>query len=118
MGSGSSLPKTDKQARLVERKVCSTYDSGNCRWGGVDICPNAGSPPPLATSGARGFLNRRGLCAETAQSPLTVILKLVTSGLISIIFIVLGTVNLQLQGLLVPMSLRPVLGIMAAFGRL
>ena len=40
----------------------------------------------------------RGLRAETAQSVLTVIFKVVIRGLISIILIVLGTVNLQFQG--------------------
>ena len=56
----------------------------------------------------------RGLHAETAQSALTVILKLV-SGLINIILIVLGTVSLQFQGRFVPISLRPVLGIVATY---
>ena len=57
----------------------------------------------------------RGLRAETAQSVLTVIFKLVIGGLISIILIVLGTVNLQFQGHFVPTSSRPVLGIVAAY---
>ena len=46
---------------------------------------------------------------ETAQSALTVILKLVISGLISIILIVSSTVNLQLQSWSVSISLRPIL---------
>jgi len=57
----------------------------------------------------------RGLWAETAQSALTVILKLVIGGLTSVIFIVLGTVNLHFQGWFVSISLRPVLGTAAAF---
>ena len=40
----------------------------------------------------------KGLHAETAKSSLTVIFKLVISGLTSIILIVLGTSNLQFQG--------------------
>ena len=44
---------------------------------------------------------------------LTVIFRLVISGLTSIILIVLGTVNLQLQSPFVPMSLWSVLGIVA-----
>ena len=71
----------------------------------------------LATSGARCFIERSGgglLHAETAQSSLTVIFKLVTSGLTSIILVVLGTVILQFQGPFVPISLHPVLGIVAA----
>ena len=57
----------------------------------------------------------RGLHAETAQSALTVILKLVIGSLASVILIVLGTVNLQFQGRFVPISLRPVLRIVAAY---
>ena len=44
--------------------------------------------------GGRG----RELHAETAQSSLTVIFKLVIGGLTSLIFVVLDTVNLQFQG--------------------
>ena len=71
----------------------------------------------LATSGARCFTERSGgglLPAETAQSSLTVIFKLVISSLTSIILVVLSTVNLQFQGPFVPISLQPVLGIVAA----
>ena len=74
----------------------------------VDICP-----PALATSGARAFIDRdvgvRGLRAEKAQSALMVIFRLVISGLTGIMLVVLGTVNLQFQGPLVLISLRPVL---------
>ena len=45
---------------------------------------------------------------------LTVIFKLVISGLTSIILIVLGTVNLQFQSPFVPVSLQSVLGTVAA----
>ena len=54
------------------------------------------------------------LQAGTAQSSLTVIFKLVVSGLTSIILIVLGTVNLQFRGALVPISLWSILRIVAA----
>ena len=54
------------------------------------------------------------LHAETAQSSLTVTLKFVISGLTSIILVVLGTVTLQFQGALVPISLRSALRIVAA----
>ena len=57
----------------------------------------------------------RGLRAETAQSALTVILKLVISGLTSVILIVLTAVNLQFQGQFVSHFLRPVLKIVAAY---
>ena len=71
---------------------------------------------PTDSQWARAFIDR-GLVlhAETAQSALTVILKLVIRGLTSIILIVLTTVNLQFQGQFIPISLRPVLGIVAAY---
>ena len=85
---------------------------------GADICPKADEPPLLATSGARVFIDRSGqgggLPAETVASALTVIFKLVISGLTSIILIVLGTVNLQFQSPFVPVSLQSVLGTVAA----
>ena len=46
---------------------------------------------------------------QEQQSALTVIFRLVISGLTSIISIVLGAVNLQFQGPFVPISLSPVL---------
>ena len=49
------------------------------------------------------------------SSVLTVILKLVIGGLTSIILIVLSTVNLQFQGQFVPIYLRPILRIAAAY---
>ena len=77
-------------------------------WGRVaDICPKADSPPPLATSGARAFVDRRkGLHAEATRSALTVIFTLVTDGLTSLG--VSGTVNLQSQAPFVPISLGQV----------
>ena len=83
----------------------------------ADIRPKADSPPPtLGTSGTRGFIDRRWgvLYIERTQSSLTVVFKLVISGLTRIILVVLGTVNLQFQGRFVPISLRLVLGIVAA----
>ena len=52
-----------------------------------------------------------GLHAETAQSSLTP--SSVGHQLISIILVVLGTVNLQFWGALVPISLGTFLGIVA-----
>ena len=71
-------------------------------------------PPPHADNQwAKAFIDG-GRHAETAQAALTGILKLVIGGLTSVISIVLDTVNLQFQGWFVPISLRPVLGIVAA----
>ena len=90
LGLAAWYSKANKQDRLVER--------GGGRV--ADICPKANSPHPLHENGVRAFIDRGGrwLHAERAQSSLTVIFNLVTSGLTSIILIVLGTVNLQFQG--------------------
>ena len=62
-----------------------------------------GQLPSADNQGARTFTDRgRELHVETAQSALTVILKLVVCGLISVILIVSRTVSLQLQGRFVP----------------
>ena len=54
-----------------------------------------------------------GLPAETAESSLTVIFKLIISALTSIILVVSGTISFQFQGALVPTSLQSVLRIAA-----
>ena len=97
---------------LVERKVCFISDAGNL-WGRAYTGPKANSPPHPQLVGKSFYRLREGLHAETAQSALTVILKLV-SGLTSVILIVLNTVSLQLQDRFVSISLRSVLGIVAA----
>ena len=52
--------------------------------------------------GPRACIGRgRGLHAETAQSALTVILKLIIGGLSGVILLVLVTISLQFQGKLV-----------------
>ena len=55
-----------------------------------------------------------GIHAEQ-QSQLDSHLQIVTGGLTSVFLTVLGEVNLQLQGPFVPISLRPVLGFVAAY---
>ena len=63
-------------------------------------------PPTPYNQGARAFIDGgRGLRAETAQSALTVILKLVIDGLTNVILVVLSTVTLQFQSICI--SLRP-----------
>ena len=61
------------------------------------------------------YRQREEAVCRAAQSALTVILTLVFGGLISVILIVLSTINLQLQGQFVPISLSPVLRIVAAY---
>ena len=72
--------KANKEARLVERKVYFVLDAGNGggEWdmGGL---LSKGQLPTTDNQWARAFIDgRRGLYVETAQSTLTVILKLVT----------------------------------------
>ena len=54
------------------------------------------------------------LHAETAQPSLTVISKVVISGLTGMILIILRAVNLQFQGPFVPISLQSILRIVAS----
>ena len=97
----------------MERKVCFILDAGNQGRGQTPVQ----RPTPLPDNQwARAFIDGgRGLRAETSQSALTVILKLVISGLTSVILIVLTAVNLQFQGQFVSHFLRPVLKIVAAY---
>ena len=55
------------------------------------------------------------LHAVTVHSSLPVIFRLVVGGLTSVILVVLGIVNLQLQGPFVPISLKSLLGIVAVY---
>ena len=68
--------KADKEAELVERKVCFISKAGNLRVVGwrADFCPKASSPW-LTITGQEHFYQWR---EETSQSALTVFLKLVT----------------------------------------
>ena len=62
-GLAAHHPKANKQATLVERKVCFISDAGNMGKGGrvVDICPKADSTAPNQ-QGVRVFIDRvRGL---------------------------------------------------------
>ena len=52
---------------------------------------------------------------EYSQLRQSVIFKVIIGGLTTVVFIFLGTVNLQSQGLFIPISLRPVLRIVAAY---
>ena len=100
---------------ILDANKLSTLEAGGVREK-ADACPKADSlhPQPVGKS----FYRQRKeawLHAETAQSALTSILKLVISGLTSVMMIVLCTVNLQFQGLFVSISLRLVLRIMGAY---
>ena len=78
--------KASKQARLVKRSNCRGVQTS------VQRLTSPTSSPALASSEARAFTNRRkGLYAETVQSALTVIFKLVISGLTSIILVIFSS---------------------------
>ena len=109
--------KASKQASLVERKICFNSVAGNCGGRVVDICPKADSlPSPLPNPptpscqqpvGQEILQVEGGDYMQKQYMALTVIFKLV-------IWVVLGIVNLHFQGLFVPISLRPILGTVAA----
>ena len=109
-GPTACLSKANKEASLVERKVCFILEASN--HGGVwtpvpKPTPHPTSTPVLTISGQVIFIGwRRELHAERVQSALTVILKWVIGDLTSVIFIVLCTVNLQFSGQFVSLSLR------------
>ena len=74
--------------------------------------------PQLGGGGWQTFVQRlipppQGAACRNSTA-LTVIFKLVISSLMNIILTVLGTVHFQFQGPFVPISLRPVLRIVAA----
>ena len=69
--------KANKEAKLVEMKVCFILEAGNLRRGEGGL-PSKGRLPATDHQWARAFIDRgRGLHSETAQSALKVILKLV-----------------------------------------
>ena len=83
--------------------------------GGEGRCLSKGHLSAADNRGPRALIGRgRGLHAETAQSALMVVLKSVSGGLTSVIWIVLGTDNCHSQGQFVSISLRPVLGTVGA----
>ena len=67
-----------------------------------------GGLPLPQPGGKSSYRQREGLHAETVPSALRVILKLVIGGLISVVLLVLGRINLQSQGWFVPIFLKPV----------
>ena len=103
----------------MERKLSCISDAGNWVGGsGQHLSKDQllSHPCPWQAVGESIYreLGVGELHAETAQSSLTVIFKLVISGLTSIILVVLGTVALQLWGALVPISLQLSLRIVVA----
>ena len=114
-GPAACHSETSKEASLVERKVCFILDAGNGGGGEggrgrVDTCRKADSP--RHNQGARAFIGwGRGLHVETTQSALTVILKLVMRHHLDCFKYSSSSVS----GSVSSHSLRPVLGIVAAY---
>ena len=109
--------EASEEARLLERRVCFILDANNGRGQGEEgRCLSKGQLPPHFTTSqeARGFIGRRRLRVETAQSALSHLEIGHAVGLTSIILIVFSTVSFQFQGWFVLISLRPVLRIVAA----
>ena len=90
----------------MKRKICfwilATCGEGAC----------LSTHTPQQSGGKKFYRWREGAtCRNCTVS--SVILKLICGGLISIILIALSIVNLQFQGQFIPISLRPILRIVA-----
>ena len=79
-GVAARRSKANKQARLVEGKVCFISDAGNCGGRVPEICPRLTPAPDK--QGVRVFTDRiffffleGRLHAETVQTSLTVVFK-------------------------------------------
>ena len=105
------------ETSAVERKGCFIQEPGDLG----KRQPHLQRPTPPCQSAGRVFKQesvhkwKEGATCRTALSVLMTILKLVLHGLIGAILIVLSTVNLQFQGWFVPISLRPLLRIVAPY---
>ena len=68
-GPAAHCSKANKEARLVERKVCFILDAGNWAAGRVDGCPKADSPHPRQSVGKSFYRQREGpTCRNNAVS--------------------------------------------------
>ena len=119
-GLTAHCSKANEEARWVEKGKAALFWM-RAMGRGLVGCPSKGQFPPTSTPTPALTIReqefffigwRWGLQAETAQSVLIVLLKLVISGLTSVVLI---AINLQFQGRFVPISLRPIFGIVAAY---
>ena len=110
-GMAAVSSKPIKEARFVQPRVCFILDAGNREWRREGhkgpFSPSTDSPLPDSTPTVgggvvKGFIDRGRGCLQKQQSALMVILKLITSGLASISFAVLGAVNLSSRVSLFP----------------
>ena len=108
--------KANKEASLVERKVCFILDASN--WWGKGRLLSKGQFPTTTTSGQEHLQVEGGGYMQKQHSQLgQSSWNWSCGGLTSVILIVLSidTINLQFQGRFVPIFLRPILGIVAAY---
>ena len=113
--------ESNTERQVLDRRKDNFIEKGDNPGEKVDSCPK--ETTPHCQQGTRDFKEvfpgcvgrERRLHAEAAQSALTVVLKLVISGLIGVILIVLSMVNRQFQGWFVPISLRPPFTLLAAY---
>ena len=113
-GPAAGCSKANKEARLVERKVCFVLDAGKGRGGVVGCGVGRLSEGWLSRTANRwtwASVDRgRGHVWKRHSQLWQPSWNWSCSGLTSVVVIILSTVNLQFQGWLVPISLRPVLG--------
>ena len=87
-------PEANKQATLVERKVCFVSDASNWVVRVVGHL-SKGRHPLTGSQWGKSFYRQKGSYGQKRRkSALTVIFRLVIAGLSSVILIVWGTVNL------------------------
>ena len=99
----------------MERKVCFISDAGNL-WGGWQTSVQRPTPHPDKQGSESFYRQSQGWGAPCRNSAVISDShpELVISGLSSILLVVVGTVDLQFRGVLVPISLRSILRIVAA----
>ena len=86
------LLKSQKQAKVVARKICFISDLGNwgCGWEGDRHVSKGHLPPPSPQAGGESFYRwwwGGELHAETALPSLTISFKLIIGGLITIVLV-------------------------------
>ena len=108
---GCCLLKANKRGQVCAAQFALFWMPATGSGGGEGhkgpFSPPADSPLPDSTPTVggglvKGFIDRGRGCLQKQQSALTVILKLVTSGLASFSFAVLGAVNLSSRVSLFP----------------
>ena len=126
-GRGTKIPsshvawpkkESNTERQVLDRRKCCFIEEASNSGEKLDSCPK--EPTLHCQSGGRVLkaefqgvhrLGQGAMCRNNTVSSNTH-LEIGHGGLISVILIVLSTVNLQVQGWFVPISLRPVLGIM------